>query len=180
MASGSRAISLLLADYPKMVDKLAVAAMPTVDGDPERATSSRWLDDRSRCEVEARQGGGIGHQLDAGGGHLRPEGVLHRDQVHQALTADLAGGRARPGSRPHREPLLRRALESTKTAILEPTYDWQVSLAMGTALEKAMRGGDIEAAQKEASATITKVIGDLRAWPTSRSSSGTGTGACSD
>jgi multiple sugar transport system substrate-binding protein len=52
-------------------------------------------------------------------------------------------------------------LESTKTAILEPTYDWQVSLAMGTALEKAMRGGDIEAAQKEANATITKVIGDL-------------------
>ena len=45
--------------------------------------------------------------------------------------------------------------------VLEPTYDWQISLAFGTALEQAMRGGDIEAAQAEADATITRVIADL-------------------
>ena len=52
-------------------------------------------------------------------------------------------------------------VDSTETAILEPTYDWQVSLAFGTALEKAMRGEDIDAAVAEADATITKLIADL-------------------
>ena len=40
----------------------------------------------------------------------------------------------------------------------EPAYPWDISLAMGTAIEKAMRGGDIDAALAEADATINTVI----------------------
>ena len=59
------------------------------------------------------------------------------------------------------DPFYDVLVDSTANAVLEPTYDWQVSLAFGTALEKAMRGEDIDAAMQEADATITRVISDL-------------------
>ena len=36
----------------------------------------------------------------------------------------------------------------------EPAYPWDISLAMGTAIEKSMRGGNIDEALAEADATI--------------------------
>lgn len=162
MASGSWAISLLLADYPKMVDKLAVAAMPTVDGDPERATSTLggWtigVDAKSKHVKEAASAISWMLAEDTSVPKAYFTGTkFTKLSPRTSLADELAQDPARTVN-----PFYDVLLESTKTAILEPTYDWQVSLAMGTALEKAMRGGDIEAAQKEASATITKVIGDL-------------------
>ncbi len=75
-----------------------------------------------------------------------------RNSVAEELAAD-------PGKSVN--PFYDVLVASTESAILEPTYDWQVSLAMGTALEKAMLGGDIAEAQDEAQAAITKVIADL-------------------
>ncbi len=40
----------------------------------------------------------------------------------------------------------------------EPVYPWDISLAMGTAIEKSMRGGNIDDALAEANATIDTVI----------------------
>ncbi len=162
MASGSWAISLLLADYPDMVDKLAVAPMPTVDGDPSRATSTLggWtigVDAKSK-NVEAAASA-ISWMLaeDTSVPKAYFTGTkFTKLSPRNSLAEELAADPDRTVN-----PFYDVLLESTKTAILEPTYDWQVSLAMGTALEKAMRGGDIVQAQKEAGATITKVIRDL-------------------
>jgi len=162
MASGSWAISLLLADYPKMIDKLAVAPMPTVDGDAERTTSTLggWtigVDARSKNIEPAAEA--IGWML-AEDPEIPKDYFLKTKFTKLSPRVSLADELAQDPERTV-NPFYDVLIESTKTAILEPTYDWQVSLAMGTALEKAMRGGDIDAAMKEADATITKVIADL-------------------
>ena len=40
----------------------------------------------------------------------------------------------------------------------EPSYPWDISLAFGTAIEKSMKGGDIDAALAEADTAIADVI----------------------
>ncbi len=162
MANGSWGISLLLNDYPDMVENLAVAAMPSVDGDPSRATATLggWtigVDAKSERIEEAAA---------AISWMLAEDTALPKDYFVKtkftklsprlSLAEELA---ADPGA--DVDPFYEVLVDSTKSAILEPTYDWQVSLAFGTALEKAMRGEDIDAAVNEADATITKLIGDL-------------------
>lgn len=162
MASGSWAISLLLADYPKMIDKLAVAPMPTVDGDTSRATATLggWtigVDAKSKHVKEAASAISWMLAEDTAVPKAYFTGTKFTKLSPRISLADeLAQDPDRTVN-----PFYDVLIESTKTAILEPTYDWQVSLAFGTALEKAMRGGDIDAAMKEANATITKVINDL-------------------
>lgn len=162
MASGSWAISLLLADYPEMVEKLAVAPMPTVDGDAARTTSTLggWtigVDARSK-KIEAAASA-ISWML-AEDTSVPKDYFLKTKFTKLSPRTSLADELAQDSDRTV-NPFYDVLTESTKTAILEPTYDWQVSLAMGTALEKAMRGGDIDAAMKEADGTVTKVINDL-------------------
>jgi multiple sugar transport system substrate-binding protein len=162
MTNGSWGISLLLNDYPDMIEKLAVAPMPTVDGDVSRATSTLggWtigVDAKSEHVEEAAA---------AISWMLAEDTAVPKDYFvkttftklspRTSLAAELA---ADPDAAVN--PFYDVLVESTETAILEPTYDWQVSLAFGTALEKAMRGEDISAAMAEADATITKVISDL-------------------
>lgn len=162
MANGSWGISLLLNDYPDMVENLAVAAMPSVDGDPSRATATLggWtigVDAKSEHIEEAAA---------AISWMLAEDTAIPKDYFVKtkftklsprlSLAEELA---ADPGA--DVDPFYEVLVDSTKTAILEPTYDWQVSLAFGTALEKAMRGEGIDAAVNEADATITKLIGDL-------------------
>lgn len=162
MACGSWAISMLLADYPDMVSKLAVAPMPSVDGDPSRTTATLggWtigVDAKSE-HVEAAASA-ISWMLaeDTSVPKAYFTGTkFTKLSPRTSLAAELAEDPERDV-----DPFYDVLVDSTKTAILEPTYDWQVSLAFGTALEKAMRGGDIAAAQAEANAAITKVIGDL-------------------
>lgn len=162
MASGSWAISLLLADYPKMVDKLAVAPMPTVDGDATRTTATLggWtigVDAKSKHVKDAASA--ISWML-AGDISIPKAYFTGTKFTKLSPRISLADELAKDPGRTV-DPFYDVLISSTKTAILEPTYDWQVSLAFGTALEKAMRGGDIAAAQKEANGTITKVINDL-------------------
>jgi multiple sugar transport system substrate-binding protein len=162
MAGGSWAIGPLLADYPKMAPNIQVAAMPTVDGDPKRTTSTLggWtigVDARSKHVKEAASA--ISWMLAEGASVPRAYFTgtkFTKLSPRTSIAEDLAQDSGRSAN-----PYYDVMTEATKTAILEPTYDWQVSLAMGTALEKARRGGDIDAAMKEANAKIEKTIGDL-------------------
>ncbi|MDZ4045610.1 MAG: extracellular solute-binding protein [Rhodoglobus sp.] len=162
MANGSWGISLLINQYPDVIENLGVAAMPTIDGDPDRtsATLGGWtigVDAKSDQTEEAAAAVSwllaedtavpMDYFISTKFSKLSP-----RISVAAELAAD-------PGKSVN--PFYDILVESTGSAILEPTYDWQVSLAMGTALEKAMLGGNIAEAQAEADATITKVIADL-------------------
>lgn len=162
MANGSWGISLLLNDYPDVIENLAIAAMPTVDGDPSRATSTLggWtigVDARSELVEEAATA--ISFMLAEDTSIPKDYFVktkFTKLSPRTSLAAELAED---PGVTIN--PFYDVLVDSTETAILEPTYDWQVSLAFGTALEKAMRGEDIPAAMEEADGTITKLITDL-------------------
>ncbi len=162
MTAGSWAVSQLLADWPDMVPNLAAAPMASVDGDPSRTTSTLggWtigVDAKSQ-KVEAA--------AKAISWMMAEDAVLPKDYFVKtsytklsprvSIAEDLADDPERSEN-----PFYDQIVDATKTAILEPTYDWQVSLAMGTALEKAMYGEDIKAVQAEANKTITDVIAEL-------------------
>lgn len=162
MASGSWAISTLLADYPDMVDKLRVAPMPTVDGDPARTTSTLggWtigVDARSKNVEAAAEA--IGWML-AGETDV-PKAYFTTTKYTKLSPRTSVADELAQGDDSAVNPFYDVLTASTETAILEPTYDWQVSLAVGTALEKAMLGGDIDAVIAEADQKIQKAIKDL-------------------
>lgn len=162
MANGSWGISLLINEYPDIMDKIGVAPMPTIDGDPARtsATLGGWtigVDAKSDLKEEAAAA--ISWLL-AEDTAVPMEYFINTKftklSPRESVAAELA-------EHPDRSvnPFYDVLVASTESAILEPTYDWQVSFAMGTALEKAMLGGDISEALAEADATITQVIADL-------------------
>ena len=162
MQNGSWGISLLINEYPDVIENLGVAAAPTIDGDPTRtsATLGGWtigVDAKSDQQEAAASAiswllaEDISVPMDYFIGTKFTK-LSPRISVAEELAAD-------PGKSVN--PFYDVLVASTESAILEPTYDWQVSLAMGTALEKAMLGGDIAEAQSEAQAAITKVISDL-------------------
>lgn len=162
MAGGSWAIGPLLTDYPKVAADIRVAAMPTVDGDASRTTSTLggWtigVDARSKHVKEAATAISWMLAEDASVPSAYFTGTkFTKLSPRTSIAADLAQDPGRSAN-----PFYDVMTDATKTAILEPTYDWQVSLAMGTALEKAMRGDDIGAAMTEANQKIEKVIKDL-------------------
>jgi len=163
MANGSWGISLLLNSYPDVIDKLGVAAMPTIDGDTSRssATLGGWtigVDAKSKkAELAASAISWLLAEDTTVPKQYFIDTKFTKLSPRLSVAAELAEDPAKSVN-----PFYDVLVESTKSAILEPTYDWQVSLAMGTALEKAMLGGDIAEAQAEADAAITKVIADLK------------------
>lgn len=162
MANGSWGISLLINQYPDVIEKLGVAAMPTIDGDSKRASATLggWtigVDAKSQKQEDAAAA--ISWLL-AEDTSVPKEYFIGTKFTKLSPRASVAAELAEdPGKSVN--PFYDVLVASTESAVLEPTYDWQVSLAMGTALEKAMLGGNIAEAQAEADATITKVIADL-------------------
>lgn len=162
MAGGSWAIGPMLADYPDIADKIQVAAMPTVDGDATRTTSTLggWtigVDARSKHVAEAAAAISWMLAEDAAVPRAYFTGTKFTKLSPRTSIADDLAQDPERSANPYYEVMT----DATTTAILEPTYDWQVSLAMGTALEKAMRGEDIPAAMAEANRAIEKAITDL-------------------
>ncbi|MFT4030187.1 MAG: extracellular solute-binding protein [Protaetiibacter sp.] len=162
MASGSWAISLLLNSYPDQISNIGVAAMPTIDGDSSRASATLggWtIGVDAKSEKQESAAAAISWLLAED--TAVPKDYFIKTKFTKlsprvSLATELA---ADPGKSVN--PFYDIVAASTGSAILEPTYDWQVSLAMGTALEKAMLGGDVKEALSEADAGITKAITDL-------------------
>ncbi len=161
-ACGSWALGQLSGnpDWADVWNDTAIAAFPSIDGDQTKPTSTLggWtLTVDSKSDQHQAAADFVNWLLagdpaimtsffDAAGYSKYPV----RASVNAALAADPVAS-------------ANTALSVVTSDILpyakpEPAYPWDISLAMGTAIEKAMRGGDIDAALAEADAAINTVI----------------------
>ncbi len=162
MLNGSWGISLLLNDFPDEIPNIRIAASPTIDGDPSRTSSTLggWtigVDAKSEKKAEAAAAISwiLAEDTDIPKQYFI-DTVFTKLSPRESVTAELLDDPQRSVN-----PFYEVLVAATESAILEPTYDWQVSFAMGTALEKAMLGASVDEAQAEAHAEITRVINEL-------------------
>lgn len=159
-ACGSWAIGQLKNDFPDMLPNVAVAAFPSKDGDATKPTSTLggWtLAVDSKSKVQQASADFISY-LVAGDPAImvdffKTSGFSKypaRVSVAEALKADPEASN---------DPFMAIVSDTVVPySKAEPAYPWDVSLAFSTALEKAMRGGDITEALNEANAAIQSVI----------------------
>jgi multiple sugar transport system substrate-binding protein len=144
MANGSWAASLLINDYPDLVENIAVAPMPSFDGQSGQTTSTLggWtlvVDGKS----DDAQAAATFIEWAIGG---EPENVSSffeitkfsktptRTSVDEAVNALPDADTVNPWQ-------ATIAADVVPYAQGEPTYPWDVSLAMGEAIEAVMFGG---------------------------------------
>lgn len=159
-AGGSWAIGQLSADFKDTLANTAIAAFPSSDGDPTRptATLGGWtltVDAKSKVQQQSADfiawllAGDPAIMVDffktAGYSKYSP-----RNSVAAALEADPEAS-----ANPYLAIVTRDVLPYAKA---EPAYPFDVSLAFSTAIEKAMKGGDIDTAVAEAEKAIADVI----------------------
>lgn len=160
MTSGSWAMSEIGSDYKELLDKTGVAPFPTSDGDLSKSVATlgnfKWVIDAKSKEPEAAADF-ISWALAGDVENLVPFFVgtqftkaPARPDVAEAVQKDPKAKDA-SWSRVVTE-------EIAPHSELSPSYPWDIMLAMGTALEKGMTGGDPKAALKQANTTIQKVI----------------------
>ncbi|MGC4151588.1 MAG: extracellular solute-binding protein [Propionicimonas sp.] len=158
--NGSWAVSVLLSDYTDLVDDVRIAPLPAFDGDQTKPTTTMggWalgVDAKSAHVDEAAAVVSFFLAEDV----ARPKAYFEaakytkfspRVSVAQDITAN-----ADTSANPWYEVM---ANDIVPYQILEPTYSWDVSLAFGTALEEAMRGTEVSAAQAGVHKEIQRVI----------------------
>jgi multiple sugar transport system substrate-binding protein len=161
MACGSWAIGQLKTYFPKLVSKTVVAPFPTFDGKATRptATLGGWtltVDAKSKNKQAAAD---FIHYLLAGdpkimAGFFKLSGYSKftvRTSVDAALASDKSASS---------DPFMK--IIATKVVPFgrhEPGYPWDISLAMGTAIEAAMKGtSSIPDALNTANDAIQRVI----------------------
>jgi multiple sugar transport system substrate-binding protein len=160
--SGSWMISQLMNEYPDMVSNIEVAPVPALDGDMTKPTGSMggWtmvVDAKSDNPAEAGQA--ISWLLAED-----PERVL--DYFETTAYSKLSPRQSVTELMSTRDtsanPWLGMLNEKVAPyQVLEPTYDFAVSGAVGEALERVMQGAPIDKAIEDADAVITKAIKDL-------------------
>ena len=159
-ACGSWAMGQLQNDWPDVWADTGIAAFPSIDGDKTKTTSTLggWT-----LTVDAKS-----DQPQAAADFI--SWLLAGDPAIMTSFFDAAGYSKYPVRVSVNEALAADPVASANTALSvvtsdilpyakpEPAYPWDISLAMGTAIEKAMRGGNIDEALAEANATIDTVI----------------------
>jgi multiple sugar transport system substrate-binding protein len=161
MAGGSWVIGQLKTDFPDMLAKTMVAPFPSWDGDATRptATLGGWtltLDGKSQHPQEAAD---FIHYLLAGDPAIMADffkaagysKYTVRTSVDEALASDPDAS-----SDPFMQIISDKVVAYGKQ---EPGYPWDIALAMGTAIESAMKGTDtIQGSLKTADDAINDVI----------------------
>ena len=161
MACGSWAIGQLKQYFPKMLVKTAVAPFPSWDGKATRptATLGGWtltLDSKSKNKQAAAA---FINYLLAGNpqimaGFFKASG-FSKYTVRKSVDAALAGDKAASS-----DPFMK--IISTKIVPFgkhEPGYPWDISFAMGTAIESAMKNtASVTDALKTAQQSINRTI----------------------
>ncbi|MBX3029617.1 MAG: extracellular solute-binding protein [Chloroflexi bacterium] len=161
-ACGSWALGQLSGnpDWAAVWDDTAIAAFPSIDGDQTRPTSTLggWT-----LTVDSKS-----DQPQAAADFV--SWLLAGDPAIMTSFFDAAGYSKYPVRTSVNEALAADPVASANTALSvvtsdilpyakpEPAYPWDISFAMGTAIEKSMRGGNIDEALAEANATIETVI----------------------
>ena len=161
MAGGSWVIGQLKADFPEMLAKTMVAPFPSIEGDQTKptATLGGWtltLDSKSKNPQAAAD---FIQYLLAGDPAIMADffkaagysKYTVRTSVDEALASDPDAS-----SDPFMKIISEKVVAFGKQ---EPGYPWDIALAMGTAIESAMKGTDtIEGSLKTADAAINDVI----------------------
>jgi multiple sugar transport system substrate-binding protein len=161
-ACGSWALGQLSGneEWADVWNDTAIAAFPSIDGDPTRTTSTLggWT-----LTVDSKS-----DQPQAAADFVN--WLLAGDPAIMTSFFDAAGYSKYPVRVSVNEALAADPVASANTALSvvtsdilpyaqpEPAYPWDISFAMGTAIEKAMRGANIDDALAEANATIDTVI----------------------
>lgn len=159
-ACGSWAIGQLTNDYPETLKNTAVAAFPSIDGDQTKPTSTLggWtltVDGKSKVQQEGADfiswllAGDTDRMVD----FFKTSGYSKyatRVSVDDALQADEEAAA---------NPFLQIVSEDiVPYAKAEPTYPYEIALSFGTAIEKSMRGENIEKSLGVANDEINDVI----------------------
>jgi multiple sugar transport system substrate-binding protein len=161
MAGGSWVVGQLKNDFPDLVEKTMVAPFPSIDGDQTKTTATLggWtmtLDSKSKHPQEAAD---FISYLLAGdpaimADFFKTSGFSKytvRTSVDEALASDPEAS-----SDPFMAVISEKVVPFGKA---EPSYPWDISLAMGTAIESAMKGVDsVENSLATANAAIADVI----------------------
>lgn len=158
--SGSWSIGLFRNDYKDMLDKIGVAPMPSIDGDQTKTTATLggWtlvVDGKSKHPKEAAEY--IGWLL-GGDPNIMIEffktsqfsKFSPRKSVDEAMNQD-----------PDAKNDEWRKLISEKIipySEAEPVYPWDISMFFSTAIEKAMKGEDVDKALATAEKEINNFI----------------------
>jgi len=159
--SGSWMMSEIGSDYPDLLGKTGIGAFPDATGSSGRTATTlgnfKWVVDAKTKNAEAA-GAFLEWAIAGDPENLVPffvntqfTKVPVRMSVQDAVAASDEAADA-----PWSSVIVN---EIAPTAIPEPTYPWEVSLAVGTAMESVMKGAATpEAAVKTAEDAISKVI----------------------
>lgn len=142
MTSGSWAIGQIKRQYPELLDKTMVAPFPSIDGDPTKPTSTLGgytltVDSKSEHPQEAADF--ISYLLagdpELWASYFNLTGYGNYSTLH-SIDEVLAND-----PEANADPFLDTIAEKVVAyGIAEPRYPWEISLAMGTAIEAAMTG----------------------------------------
>ncbi|OMF22898.1 ABC transporter substrate-binding protein [Paenibacillus sp. FSL H8-0548] len=158
--SGSWSIGLFRNDFKDMLDKIGVAPMPSIDGDPTKptATLGGWtlvVDGKSKQPeaaakyIEYLLAGDPGIMIDffktSQFSKFSP-----RKSVDEAMAQDPAAS-----SDEWRRLIAEKVIPFAQA---EPNYPWDISIAFATAIESAMKGEDVDKALAKAEKTINDFI----------------------
>lgn len=161
MANGSWAASQLVNDYPEIVDKVAAAPMPSFSGRPDATTATLggWtlvVDGGSEQPEAAAEfiEWAIGSDPDRVVPFFESTAfskVSPRTSVSDAIAALPRADTVNPW----REVVAEQVVPYARA---EPVYPWNISLAMGEAIEAAMQGEPVADALAEANRKIQTEI----------------------
>lgn len=159
--SGSWMMSEIGSDYPDLLGKTGIGAFPSApDADDRTATTLgnfKWVVDAKSKNAEAA-GEFLAWAIAGDPENLVPFFVntqFTKVPVRQSVQ-DAVAGSDEAADAPWSSIIVD---EIAPTAIPEPTYPWDVSLAVGTAMESVMKGSaSVDDAIKTANAAIQTVI----------------------
>jgi multiple sugar transport system substrate-binding protein len=161
MAGGSWVVGQLKNDFPDLIPNTMVAPFPSIDGDQTKPTSTLggWtmtLDSKSKNPEAAAEF--IGYLL-AGDPEIMADffkqSGFSKYTVRTSVDEELAED-PEASADPFMAIISEKVVPFGKA---EPGYPWDISLAMGTAIESAMKNvSDVEAALQVANDSIADVI----------------------
>ncbi|XID92640.1 ABC transporter substrate-binding protein [Paenibacillaceae bacterium WGS1546] len=157
---GSWAIGQLRNDYKDILDQVGIAPMASIDGDPTKptATLGGWtlaVDGKSKHAQEAADyisyllAGDPAIMIDFFKGSQFSK-FSARQSVDEAMKADPEASQDE-----WRAIVAEKIIPYSKA---EPIYPWDISFALSTAIESAMRGAEVDKALAQAEKDINDYI----------------------
>lgn len=159
---GSWSIASIKNQYPDLVDSIGFSELPTFTGEHElpNATNGGW------CYVVSSECQNVDKAISVikylvAGDTTVPANWFRqayysknspRKSVQEILTAELATQTEVPSE------WITTMIDVSNKAILEPIYDWNISVAVEGLLEEAAMGNDIDASVTKCDTTVKNLI----------------------